>query len=89
MALNKNLKLARAMADLTQEEAAERVGVSRQTMSNWENGKTSPDIVSIMNLSKIYNVAVELLLSPSGEMVRYLKGNMGRVQAADKDAVNL
>ena len=45
MSICEVLKQARSDADLSQETAAEKVGVSRQTMSNWETGKSYPDIV--------------------------------------------
>ena len=45
------LKQARADTELSQEAAAEKVGVSRQTMSNWETGKSYPDIASVIALT--------------------------------------
>ena len=48
MEIEKKLKEARANAGLTQEQVAEKIIVSRQTISNWERGKSLPDIVSIM-----------------------------------------
>ncbi len=53
MEIEKKLKEARENANLTQEQVAEKIMVSRQTISNWENGKTLPDIVSIMKLTFI------------------------------------
>lgn len=49
-------------AHLTQEDAADKLGVSRQTMSNWENGKTYPDIVSVVKMSDLYEVSLDHLL---------------------------
>lgn len=49
MEIEKKLKEARTNAELTQEQVAEKIMVSRQTISNWENGKSLPDIVSISN----------------------------------------
>ncbi len=53
MEIKKKLKDARANAGLTQEQVAEKIMVSRQTISNWENGKSLPDIISIINLSDL------------------------------------
>ncbi|MCI8513772.1 MAG: helix-turn-helix transcriptional regulator [Lachnospiraceae bacterium] len=53
MEINKKLKDARANAGLTQEPVAEKIMVSSQTISNWENGKSLPDIISIINLSDL------------------------------------
>jgi len=48
MDIGTKLKDARVSAGLTQEQVSEELGISRQTMSNWENGKTYPDIVSVI-----------------------------------------
>lgn len=48
MEINEKLKKARNTAQLTQEQVAENLMVSRQTISNWENGKSLPDIVNVM-----------------------------------------
>ena len=61
MEIEKRLKDARVKAGLTQEQVAEKVMVSRQTISNWENGKSLPDIISIMNLSDLYQISLDEL----------------------------
>ena len=62
MDIGKKLKDARNAAGLTQESAAESLGVSRQTVSNWETGKTYPDIVSVIRMSGLYSVSLDCLL---------------------------
>lgn len=57
MNIGNKLKNSRAKAGLTQETVAEKVGVSRQTISNWENNKSYPDIVSVISLSDLYSVS--------------------------------
>ena len=49
--LETKIKELRASANLSQEELAEKVYVTRQTVSNWENGKSYPDIHSLLLLS--------------------------------------
>ena len=67
MSINKNLKIARWLADLTQEEAAEKAGICRTTLSNWENGKGAPDVVSSIALSIAYGTTLDSLLNgPAG-----------------------
>ncbi len=62
MDIGKKLRDARNAAGLTQESAAESLGVSRQTISNWETGKTYPDIVSVIRMSGLYSVSLDRLL---------------------------
>ena len=49
--LGKKLKDARMKSGFTQEAVAEKINVSRQTISNWENEKSYPDIISVIELS--------------------------------------
>ena len=56
MDIGSKIRNARIAAQLTQEQVAETLGVSRQTMSNWENGKTYPDIVSVIKMSDLWLV---------------------------------
>lgn len=62
MDIGKKLRDARNAAGLTQESAAESLGVSRQSVSNWETGKTYPDIVSVIRMSGLYSVSLDCLL---------------------------
>lgn len=48
---------------LSQEDLAEKVGVSRQTISKWELGETSPDLKQAKELSKIFNISLDELVS--------------------------
>ena len=56
------IRKARQEKGLTQEAAAEALGVSRQTISNWENGRTYPDILSVIRMSDVYAVSLDRLL---------------------------
>ena len=59
---NKLLNL-RKTAGLSQEELAEKIGVSRQAVSKWERAESSPDTDNLIALSKIYKVSIDELLS--------------------------
>ena len=59
---NKIMEL-RKKSGLSQEELAEQVGVARQTISKWELGETSPDLKQSKELSKIFNVSLDELVS--------------------------
>jgi len=62
MELGKQLKNARTEANLSQEELAKRIGVSRQTISNWENCRSYPDIGSLIKLSDLYGLSLDAML---------------------------
>ena len=62
MILGDGLRRARSEAHLTQEAAASALRVSRQTVSNWETGKTYPDILSVLAMSDLYGVSLDRLL---------------------------
>lgn len=62
MELGQKLKEARSKAGLKQEELAQTIGVSRQTVSNWENNRSYPDIASVMKLSDLYGISLDELL---------------------------
>lgn len=56
---------------LSQEELAEKVYVSRQSISNWENDKTYPDIHSLLLLSQIFQVSLNQLIKGDIEKMKY------------------
>lgn len=62
MEIGSKLKNARNENGMTQEHAAELLGVSRQTISNWENNKSCPDIISVIKMSDLYSVSLDHLL---------------------------
>lgn len=60
--VSKNLRRLRKKQNLTQEQLAEALHVTRQAISNWENDKTQPDIASLTQLAEILHVDIEELL---------------------------
>ncbi len=61
--LSTNLVWLRKHYQYTQEEIAQQVGVSRQSVAKWESGESLPDIDSCMALAKIYNVTIDNLIN--------------------------
>lgn len=53
------IKKYREKQNISQEELALKIFVSRQTISNWENNKSYPDINSLIMLSEIFNVSLD------------------------------
>lgn len=62
MKLNERIKKERNKLNMSQEQLAEQVFVSRVTISNWENAKTFPDIESLLLLSKIFATSIDSLV---------------------------
>lgn len=72
MEIGSRLKKARGEIGLTQEKVAEELGVSRQSVSNWENNRSYPDIVSVIKLSDLYSVSLDELLKEDRKMIDHL-----------------
>ena len=62
MEIGKQIKKYRTDRKLSQEALAERIFVSRQTISNWENDKNYPDMKSLLLLSSLFNVSLDILV---------------------------
>ena len=74
--LGEKLKAQRLSLGLTQQEVAEHLHVSRQTVSNWEVGRNFPDIPMIISISDYYHISLDELL----------KGDEGFMEKMKKDA---
>ena len=70
MEIGKKLKNARIEAGLTQEKAAEKIDVSRQTISNWENNKSYPDINSLLLMSEVFEISLDQLIKGDLDKMR-------------------
>ena len=55
------LRAARSNANLTQAEAAKKIGVSRDTIANWENGKTSRSVGKFKQIEAVYGISYDEL----------------------------
>ena len=69
--IGSKIKAARLEKKLTQEQVAEILGVSRQTISNWENEKSYPDIISVIKMSDYYEASLDNLLKGEQKMNTY------------------
>lgn len=61
-----SIKAARINANMTQTEAASAIGVSNVTISNWENGRTLPDIKTARKIAEVYGVPLDNLYLSDG-----------------------
>ena len=84
MEIGKKLKDARINSGLTQEKVSEEIQVSRQTISNWENERSYPDIVSVINLSNLYHISLDELLKGDDEMMKHLEESTNTVNSNKK-----
>lgn len=65
MSLGERLLYLRKKAGLSQEDVAEKLNVSRQTVSKWETNQTVPELIKAKLLSQLYNVSYDYLISES------------------------
>ena len=77
--VGQKLQLARNKQGLTQEQIAQQLQVSRQTISNWENNKSYPDIVSLITLSELYQISLDQLLKGDKAMIEHLSKSTNTV----------
>lgn len=70
MELNAQIKKYRTERNLSQEDLAEKVYVTRQTISNWENNKSYPDIHSLLLLSSLFDVSLDQLIKGDIETMK-------------------
>jgi transcriptional regulator with XRE-family HTH domain len=68
MSFGENLKNVRKQRDITQEELAETLGVSRQAISKWESDNGYPETEKLLLLSKILNISLDYLMNDASEM---------------------
>lgn len=73
MELQEKLKQHRKNTGLTQAEIAQKLKVSRQTISNWETGKSLPDIYSLVTLSEVYDLSLDELIKGDVQVMKNIK----------------
>jgi len=73
MELNQTLREHRQKQGLTQQQLADRLFVSNKTISNWETGKTLPDIESLIRLANLFDLSLDNLLLEGSDIVEDIK----------------
>lgn len=73
--ISENMKAARNKLGITQEELAEKLSVTRQAVSNWENGKTEPDIETLTKIAQIFDISIDELVGGIPTNVAELRGS--------------
>jgi HTH-type transcriptional regulator, cell division transcriptional repressor len=69
MKIGDRLKKFREMSGMQRKEAAEKIGVKPGTLAHWENGVNEPNIETLTNLSKIYNVSISEIFGEEPNIV--------------------
>lgn len=78
MKFGERLKQGRIKANLTQEEVIRQIGVTRQSLSNWENDRTYPDLASVVRLSDLYHIPLDDLLRDDMELRHQMEAQRKR-----------
>lgn len=70
MSVGKQILNIRKKQELTQEEFGKLFYVTRQTVSNWENEKSYPDLQTLVTMSDMFGISLDILLKEDGKMVK-------------------
>ena len=70
MEIGKQIKKYRIEAKLSQDELADKIYVTRQTISNWENDRNYPDIRSLVLLGSVFGVSLDILIKGDVETMK-------------------
>lgn len=70
MNFDKKIVEIRKKNNLTQEDLAEKLNVSRQTVSNWETNKCYPDIETLVLISDKFNISLDILIKENEDLVK-------------------
>ena len=66
--LSENIVMLRNLNGYSQEEVAEKVGISRQAYAKWEKGETIPDVERCQKLARMYGTTIDALISENGKV---------------------
>ena len=81
MELGNQIKKYRSELQLSQDQLAEHIYVSRQTISNWENGKSLPDVISLIEISDLYQISLDDLLKGDKKMMKKIEKDTDTVKS--------
>ena len=92
--LKDNLVMLRKLNSLSQEQIAERIGISRQAYAKWESGATVPDVERASRLAEVYGVSLDSLMkTETAEGIGVIppapkgKNNWGAVTVGDRGQI--
>lgn len=82
MKLHEKIYSQRKLKGLSQEELAEKLGVSRQAVSKWETGEALPEITKLKGLAEVFGVTTDFLLNDKEDV--YVKGQVNTLDPFDR-----
>ena len=82
--IGKNISKFRKEQEMTQDQLAERLHVTRQAVSNWENGKAQPDVETLGQLAECLGVSVETMIYGKSES----QGNNSGIEKTVKNGID-
>ena len=89
--LNERIRELRLAAGFSQVELAEKLGVSKQSVSNWENDNIQPSIEMLVKISRIFNVSTDFILDEDNhtyiEVTNLTKTQIHHVQQIINDII--
>ena len=85
MLFNEKLKMLRKENNLTQEELAEKINVSRQAITKWESGEGIPDIENLKQISIVFNTTIDELVKEDKDINIEKKMNYSFIQELEID----
>ena len=88
MNLAENLKKIRKENNLSQEQLAEKLSVSRQSVSKWESGQAYPEMDKVLQLCKLFNISVDDLLNQDVSELNNNKAVKTNINKFSEDFLN-
>lgn len=86
MELGKKIKQLRKFSGMTQEQLAEKLNISRQALSKWENGTSMPDVESVVRISKLFHISLDELLF---QEEKYVEESKTQITLEDLTKINM
>lgn len=87
--LAKQLKSARLNKNFTQQEVANKLNISRQSISKWENGSSTPDINTLKILASFYEISIQDLTKENESLKEKIKSNNHTIHTQQKKLSNI
>lgn len=84
--LDEKLKRSRVELHLTQQEVADKLHISRQTISNWEVGNSYPDVPALIDLSELYQISLDYMLKDDTEYVKKVRNDYQLIDHMKKNS---